>query len=142
MAPAAPQGSAGGGCSETLPTPQSGGRNARDQTLLSDVINSLQQGEGTVEQLFADEHWQRVRSLGCSALQQSWVSILNKNGFPCRLEVDQGWHIDLVVYLVEIGQYAGAMRHQMLCLTLWLATSIRSSRHDDVAMVPADGPLT
>jgi hypothetical protein len=55
---------------------------------------------------------------------------------------DKGCHIEPVIDLVEIGQYAEATRRQMLCLTLWLAMSIRSSRQDDVAMVQAAGPLT
>jgi hypothetical protein len=60
------------------------------------------------------------------------------NEFPCRIEVDTGCSIDLV----EIGQLAGATRDQLVYLTMWLATSIRSGRQDDVAMVPADGLLT
>ena len=109
------------------------------QALLFDVIHSLRQGEGPVEHLFADIRWQRVRS---SASRRSWVSILNKYGFPCEMEVDMGCRIDPVIDLVEIGQYAGASRDQLLRLTLWLATSM-TSRQDDVAMVPADqGPLT
>ncbi len=53
-----------------------------------------------------------------------------------------GCRIDPVIDLVEIGQYAGASRDQLLRLTLWLATSM-TGRQDDVAMVPADqGPLT
>jgi hypothetical protein len=53
-----------------------------------------------------------------------------------------GCSIDPVIDLVEIGQYAGASRDQLLCLTLWLATSM-TGRQDDVAMVLAyQGPLT
>jgi hypothetical protein len=84
------------------------------QALLFDVIHSLRQGEGPVEHLFADIRWQRVRSL---ASQRSWVSILNKYGFPCEMEVDMGCRIDPVIDLVEIGQYAGASRDQLLRLT-------------------------
>ena len=110
------------------------------QALLSDVIHGLQQGEGPVEHLFADERWQRVK---CSAPRQSWLSILNKNGFPCGMEVEAGSRIDPVIDLVEIGQYADATRDQLLRLTMWLATSMRSCRHEDAAMAPVDhGPLT
>ena len=70
------------------------------QALLSDVIHGLQQGEGPVEHLFADERWQRVK---CSAPLQSWLSILNKNGFPCGMEVEAGSRIDPVIDLVDIG---------------------------------------
>jgi hypothetical protein len=85
------------------------------QALLFDVIHSLRQGEGPVERLFADIRWQRVRS---SASRRSWVSILNKYGFPCEMEVDMGCRIDPVIDLVEIGQYAGASRDQLLRLII------------------------
>jgi hypothetical protein len=45
-----------------------------------------------------------------------------------------------LIDLVGIVQYADALLEQLLCLTLWLATSMRSGRHD-VAMVPAKGQL-
>jgi hypothetical protein len=64
------------------------------QTLLSDVIHCLQQGEGPEEHLFADERWQRVK---CSATRQGWLSILNKNGFPFGREVETGSSIDPVI---------------------------------------------
>ncbi len=73
------------------------------QALLFDVIHSLRQGEGPVEHLFAGIRWQRVR---ISASQRSWLSILNKHGFPCEMKVDMGCRIDPVINLVEIGQYA------------------------------------
>jgi hypothetical protein len=53
-----------------------------------------------------------------------------------------GCRIDPVIDLVEIGQYAGASRDQLLRLTLLLATSM-TGRQDDVVMVQADqGQLT
>ncbi len=55
--------------------------------LLSEVIHSLREGEGPMECLIADQQWERVES---SAPRQSWLSILNKNGFPCGMEVDTG----------------------------------------------------
>ncbi len=42
------------------------------------------------------------------------------------MEVDTGYRIDPVTYLVGIGQYAEATRAQLLRLTIWLATSMRS----------------
>ena len=62
-------------------------------------------------------------------------------------EVETGCRIDPVTRavsdLVEIGQHADATRNQLLRLTMWLAMSMRSCQHDDVAMVPADrGPFT
>jgi ribonuclease HI len=108
------------------------------QQLLSEVIHSLREGEGPTEHLFADQRWEQVES---SAPRQSWFSILNKNGFPCGMEVDTGCRIDPVADLVELGLYAEATRDQLLRLTIWLAASMRSCR--DVAIAQVDqGPLT
>jgi hypothetical protein len=105
------------------------------QALLFDVINNLQQEEFLAKNLFTDERWQLVRS---SAPRRSWLSILHKIGFPCGMEFETGCRIDLVSDLVEID--ADATRNQLLRLTMWLATSMRSCQHDGV---PADrGPLT
>jgi hypothetical protein len=57
------------------------------------------------------------------------------------MEVDTGC-INPVIDLIAIGQYAVADREQLLSLTLWLAPSKRSGRQEDIALVPADGPLT
>ena len=109
------------------------------QALLSDVIHGLQQSGGPVGHLFTDERWRLVRS---SAPRRSWLSILQKNGFPCRMEDEVGSRIDPVIDLVGIGQFADATRDQLLRLTMWLATSVRSCSDEVVAMVPADrGPL-
>jgi hypothetical protein len=88
-----------------------------------------------VEYLFTDTSSLQVTS------QRIWLSILNKHG-PFRLEVDTGCNINPKIDLVGIGEYADALLQQLLCLIVWLATSMRSGRHDDVAMVPADGQLT
>jgi hypothetical protein len=48
--------------------------------------------------------------------------------------------VDPVGDLVEIGQFAEEDRDQLLTLTLWLATSMRSRRDEDVIMVDR-GPL-
>ncbi len=98
----------------------------------------LQQGKGPVEHLFTDERWLLVRSF---TSRRSSLSIQEKNGYPCRMEVDTGCLIDPVIDLVAIGQHRHADREQLLRLTLWLAPSMRS-RQEDVALIPADGPLT
>jgi hypothetical protein len=87
------------------------------QILLSEVIHNLLDGEGPTKRLFADQRWERVESL---APRQSWLSILNKNGFPCGMEVDTGCRIDPVTDLVGICRYAETTRAQLLCLTIWL----------------------
>jgi hypothetical protein len=79
------------------------------QALLSEVIRGLRAGEGPVAHLFADQRWERVES---SAPRQSWLSILNKIGFPCGMEVDTGYRIDPVTDLVRIGRCAEATRAQ------------------------------
>jgi len=107
------------------------------QALISDVIRGLRQQDGTVEHLFADERWQLVRS---SAPRRSWLSVLNKNGFPCEIEADGHCRIDPVIDLTEIGQFANADRDQLMTLVLWLAPSIRSCRNMDAEMVDR-GPL-
>ena len=109
------------------------------QALLSDVIHGLQQSVGPVGHLFADERWRLVRS---SAPRRSWLSVLQKNGFPCSMEDEAGSRIDPVIDLVGIGQFADAARDQLLRLTMWLATSVRSCSDEAVAMAPVDrGPL-
>jgi hypothetical protein len=52
----------------------------------------------------------------------------------------RGGRIDPVVDLVEIGQFANADRNQLLCLTMWLAASVRSCGTADVIMADR-GPL-
>ena len=71
------------------------------QALLSDVIHGLRQQDGSVQHLFADERWQLVRS---SAPRRSWLSVLNKNGFPCETEEEGHRRIDPVIDLTEIGR--------------------------------------
>ncbi len=93
------------------------------QALLFDVIHSLQQEEVLAKHLFTDERWQLVRS---SAPRRRWLSILNKNGFPCGMEVETGCRIDPVSDFVKIGQHADATRNQLLRLTMLLTTSMRS----------------
>ncbi len=57
------------------------------------------------------------------------------------MEVDTGCSIYPVADLVGIGRYAEATRDQLLCLTVWLAASMRSCR--DVAIAQVDqGQLT
>ena len=107
------------------------------QALLSDVIHGLRQQDGSVQHLFADERWQLVRS---SAPRRSWLSVLNKNGFPCETEEEGHRRIDPVIDLTEIGQSTDAARHQLMTLVLWLAPSIRSCRNEDAEMVDR-GPL-
>ena len=67
------------------------------QALLSEVIRGLRGGESPTEPLFEDQRWERVES---SAQRKSWLSILNKNGFPCEMEVDTGCRIDPVTDLI------------------------------------------
>ena len=101
------------------------------QALLSDVIHGLKQQGTQIEPLFADERWKLVRS---SAPRRSWLTVLQKNGFPCRVEEESAGRIDPVVDLVEIGQFANADRNQLLCLTMWLAASVRTCGTADVIM--------
>ncbi len=56
------------------------------QALISDVIRGLEQRAVPVGHLFADQRWRLVRS---SAPRRSWLTVLAKNGFPCRME-DEG----------------------------------------------------
>ena len=107
------------------------------QTLLSEVIRDLRAGEGPTEHLYED-HWQRWERVESSAPR---LSILNKNGFPCEMEVDTGCRIDPVTDLVGIGRYAKATRAQLLRLTIWLATSMRDCQDETRAQVD-QGPLT
>ena len=95
------------------------------QALLSEVIRGLRGAEGPTERLFEDQRWERVES---AAPRKSWLSIMNKNGFPCEMAVDTGCRIDPVTDLVGIGRHAEATRGQLLRLTLWLAPSIRDAR--------------
>jgi hypothetical protein len=58
------------------------------------------------------------------------------------MEDEAGSRIDPVIDLVGIGQFADAARDQLLRLTMWLATSVRSCSDEAVAMAPVDrGPL-
>ncbi len=105
------------------------------QELLHDVIHGLKRRDVPIGPLFADERWRLVRS---SAPRRSWLSVLRKNGFPCRGEEEAAGSVDPVGDLVEIGQFAEADRDQLLTLTLWLATSMRSRRDEDVIMPDRD----
>ena len=107
------------------------------QALLSDVIHGLRQQGTQIKPLFADERWNLVQS---SAPRRSSLTVLQKNGFPCRVEEASAGRIDPVADLVGIGQFADADRSQLLCLTMWLAASIRSRRAADVIMDDR-GPL-
>ena len=100
------------------------------------MIHRLQQEEFLTKNLFTDERWQLERS---SAPRRSWLSILHKIGFPCGMEVETGCRINLVSDLVEIGQHADATRNQLLRLTMWLATSMRS-QHDVYRPTAAHSP--
>jgi hypothetical protein len=100
------------------------------QALIHDVIRGLQRHDVPVEPLFADSRWQLVRS---SAPTRSWLNVLNRNGFPGRVEVDID-QTDPVVILTDIGQYADAERAILLTLTLWLAPTLRTRRVEDLAM--------
>ena len=107
------------------------------QALLHDVIHGLKRRDVPIGPLFADERWRLVRS---SAPRRSWLSVLRKNGFPCGEEEEAAGRVDPVGDLVEIGQFAEADRDQLLALTLWLATSMRSRRDEDAIMADR-GPL-
>jgi hypothetical protein len=101
---------------------------AAHQTLISDVIRGLDQRDVPVGHLFADERWLLVRS---SAPRRSWLTVLAKSGFPCRMEEEGPSRVDPVLDLIEIGQFADADRDQILKLVLWLAPNMRSCRQDD-----------
>ena len=58
------------------------------------------------------------------APRQSWLAVLEKNGFPCSRESKLLARVDPATDLIEIGQYADARREQLLALTLWLAPSL------------------
>ncbi len=107
------------------------------QALISDVIRCLEQRAVPVGHLFADQRRRLVRS---SAPRRSWLTVLAKNGFPCRMEDEGPSRIDPVLDLIEIGQFADADREQLLKLALWLAPNMRSCRKDDTEMVDR-GPL-
>ena len=117
--------------SEGVPEP------AIHQALISDVICGIQQQEGPVGHLFADERWRLVKS---SAPRRSWLSVLASNGFPCRMEEEGAVRFDPVLDLIEIGQIADADRDQLMKLVLWLAPHMRSCRKDDAEMNDR-GPL-
>ena len=110
---------------------------ATHQALIHDVIRGLQRHDVPVEPLFSDSRWNLVRS---SAPSRSWLNVLNRNGFPCRVDgyTDQ---TDPVVSLTEIGQYADAERANLLALTLWLAPTLRTRRDQDIAMADR-GPIS
>ena len=67
-----------------------------------------------------------------SAPIRSWLNVLNRNGFPCSVDVDID-QTDPVVNLTDIGQYADAERAILLKLTLWLAPTLRTRRVEDLA---------
>ncbi len=99
------------------------------QALLYDAIhglNFLKQQDVLIWPLFADLQWRLVRS---AAPQRSWLTVLQKNGFPCRVEKDTAGRINAMDDLVEIGLFADADRDKLLNLTMWLAASlsVRSS---------------
>ncbi len=52
---------------------------AAHQTLLSELIRGLKQPDVQTEALFTDRRWRLVRSF---APRQSWLAVLEKNGFP------------------------------------------------------------
>jgi hypothetical protein len=70
-----------------------------------------------------------------SAPRRSCLSVLNNNGFPCEREEDGPCHIDPVIDLTEIGQFADAASDQLLTLVLWFAPSIRPCRNVHAEMV-------
>ena len=109
-------------------------RTAEHQALLHDVLCGLKDPEAPIGPLFADERWGRVRS---SAPQQSWPTALRRHGFPCGAlpRTDPGQE------LVGIGQFEGAERGVLLCLTIWLASTLRSQGTEDARMADR-GPLT
>jgi len=111
---------------------------AAHQTLLSELISGLKQPNVQTETLFTDRRWRLVRSF---APRQSWLAVLEKNGFPCSRESELPVRVDPATDLIEIGQYAGASREQLLALTLWLAPSLWSCQDDDAPMADG-GPLT
>ena len=105
--------------------------------LIHDVIRGLQRHDVPIEPLFADTRWQLVRS---SAPIRSWLNVLNRNGFPCRID-DNTDLTDPVVSLTSIGQYADAERANLLALMLWLAPTLRTRRDEDLAMADR-GPIS
>ena len=107
------------------------------QALLHDTLNSLRQ-TGASADLFGDPRWLQVHS---SAPIRSWISVLNKQGFPCDFpRSEEAVRVNPVIDLTEIGQFAGATQAQLLALTLWLAPSIRT-RKENTLMVDR-GPLS
>jgi hypothetical protein len=105
---------------------------AAHQTLLCELIHGLKQADVQTEALFTYRSWRLVRSF---APRQSWLAVLEKNGFLCSRESKLAARVDPVTDLIEIGQYADASREQLLVLTLWLAPSLGSCRDDDAAML-------
>jgi hypothetical protein len=81
---------------------------AAHQTLLSELIHGLKQPDvqTVTEALFTDRRWRLVRSF---APRQSWLAVLEKNGFPCSRESKLPARVDPVTDLIEIGQYADAV---------------------------------
>ena len=107
------------------------------QALIHDVIRGLQRHDVPVKPLFSDTRWQLVRS---SAPTRSWLNVLNRNGFPCRVDEDTD-QTDPVTCLTDIGQHADAERANLLVLTLWLAPTLRTHRVEDLAMADS-GPIS
>ena len=112
---------------------------ALHQALIHDTIHCLQRQEVPVEALCnTDIRWQRVHS---SAPRRSWLTTLNRTGFPCVIEEVSGAHIDPVEDLVAIGQFAEAVSADLLALTLWLAPTFTTVVESYVDMKDR-GPLT
>jgi hypothetical protein len=73
------------------------------QALISDVLRGLRQADMQIGPLFTDNRWRLVRS---SAPRRSWLNVLTRNGFPCRVEDELPIRVDPVIDLLEIGQFA------------------------------------
>ncbi len=99
-------------------------------------------GSGSVQyrlrHYFTNCCWRLVHRF---APRQSWLAVLERNGFQCCRESELPVKVDPVADLIEIGQYADASTEQLLVLTLWLAPSLGSCRDDDAVMADR-GPLT
>ena len=87
-----------------------------------------------IQPLFADERWSRIRS---SAPPKNWLTALHRHGFP----FDAMPSTDPVQDLVGIGQFAGADQCDLLSLTTWLASTLRSKGTKDARMADRGGPL-
>jgi hypothetical protein len=110
------------------------------QSMIPGVIHVLRQPEVPVEQLFADDRWRVVPG---SAPRLSWLSVVSKDGFQCRMEHELPNRVDPVLDLIEISQLAdaGTGREQLIVLTLWPALSWGFCREDNAVIVDHRGPL-